>query len=80
MTVIAKLSNIAWDTTDYDEEEDGFGANIPDLPTDLEIEIPENADILKLPTEDEKEERISDWLTKTYQFCHDGFAIEWVTE
>ena len=63
-----KVVGIMWDI------DDDFEGN--PLPT--EVEIPEEyaTDPEMLADRDLLEETISDWLSDTYEMCHEGFRIE----
>jgi len=61
------VKNIKWDV-DYDE--DGVS-----LPTELEVHTPD-----KLENQDDINEYVSDWLSDTFGFCHDGFELEWTND
>lgn len=63
-----KAINIMWDV-DYD-----FEGN--PLPTEVEIPDEYAKDPEMLADRDLLEETISDWLSDTYEMCHEGFRIE----
>lgn len=69
-----KATNINWDVTDGTEEmtEDEIQEVLSTLPT--EVEIPSY--IIDSAEDDDIEEMISDWLSDTYEFCHNGFDIQ----
>jgi hypothetical protein len=56
------ISDIKWDT-------DGEEVNL--LPTELTLTITEDYE-----DEDELADVLSDWLSSTFGFCHDGFALD----
>lgn len=59
-----KAVNIIWDIDD-----DFEGSPLP-----TEVEIPN--EYAMLTDRDLLEETVSDWLTDTYEMCHQGFTIE----
>lgn len=65
-----KAVNIIWDV---DESED-----LDRLPKEVEIpaEIAEDPDYASLEYEDALYDHIADWLSDTFEFCHEGFEIE----
>ena len=69
-----KATNINWDVTDGAEEmtEEEIQEVLSTLPT--EVEIPSY--ITDSAEDDDIEEIISDWLSNTYGFCHNGFDIQ----
>jgi acetylornithine deacetylase/succinyl-diaminopimelate desuccinylase-like protein len=69
-----KATNINWDVTDGAEEmtEEEIQEVLSTLPA--EVEIPSN--ITDSAEDDDIEEIISDWLSDTYGFCHNGFDIQ----
>lgn len=69
-----KATNINWDVTDGTEEmtEDEIQEVLSTLST--EVEIPSY--ITDSAEDDDIEEIISDWLSDTYGFCHNGFDIQ----
>lgn len=60
--------NIMWDI------DDDFEGN--PLPTEVEIPNEYAADPEMLADRDLLEGTISDWLSDTYEMCHQGFVIE----
>lgn len=69
-----KVANINWDVTDGAEEmtEEEIQEVLSTLP--IEVEIP--SCITDSVENDDIEEIISDWLSDTYGFCHNGFDIQ----
>ena len=69
-----EATNINWDVTDGAEEmtEEEIQEVLLTLPA--EVEIPSN--ITDNAEDDDVEENISDWLSDTYVFCHNGFDIQ----
>ena len=63
-----KAVNIMWDF------DDDFEGN--QLPTEVEIPDEYATDTEMLADRDLLEETISDWLSDTYEMCHQGFVIE----
>ena len=63
-----KATNIMWDV-DIDDK----GVELP-----AEVEIPEEyaSDPELCEDKDLLEETISDWLSDTFGFCHEGFILE----
>ena len=59
-----KATHITWDV-----DEDFCGNPLP-----TEVIIPNN--FLKITDRDEFEETVADWLSDTYEMCHQGFVIE----
>ena len=60
--------NIMWDI------DNDFEGN--PLPTEVEIPDEYATDREMLADRDLLEETISDWLSDTYEMCHEGFRIE----
>lgn len=69
-----KATNINWDVTDGAEEmtEEEIQEVLSTLPTEVEIPLCITDSIKN----DDIEEIISDWLSNTYGFCHNGFYIQ----
>ena len=68
-----KATNINWDVTDGAEDmtEEEIQEVLSTLPTEIEIPLY----IADSVENDDIEEIISDWLSDTYGFCHNGFDI-----
>lgn len=67
---IYKLTEIDWDTDDFDE------TSAIEMGTDEPLwELPKEIDDVEFP-EDVDDETIADWLSDTYGFCVNSFRYE----
>lgn len=72
--LVAHVSDIKWDVTydEDDEDDDDLRYALLNLPTEVEVPIDRGTD---LPDEDAVEDQIMDFLTSTYGFCVDSYVI-----